>query len=111
MPIEFQYERVRAVAEGFEQRARFDHAVEFIAVQDQQTAAVGGLVDRLATNLDVAEHEAVVVAKDVVVVTRDVDDARAVPGLAENRADDVVVRLRPEERSAQTPTSMMSPTR
>jgi hypothetical protein len=60
-------------------------------------------MDRLETNLDVAEHHAVVVAKDAVVVAGNVDDARAVFGLAENRANDVVVRLRPEERFAEAP--------
>ena len=69
-------------------------------MQDQQAAAVGRLVDRLAADLDVAEHHAVVVAKHAVVIAGDVDDARAVLGLAEDRADDVVVRLRPEERLA-----------
>ena len=54
-------------------------------------------------DLDVAEHHAVVVAKHAVVIAGDVDDARALLGLAEDRADDVVVRLRPEERLAQAP--------
>ena len=36
-------------------------------------------------------------------IAGDVDDARAVLRLAEDRADDVVVRLRPEERLLQAP--------
>ena len=101
--IELQHRRVRAIAQRFEQRARLDDAVELVAVQDQQATAIGGLVNRLAQDLDVAEHHAVVVAEQVVVIARDVDDARAVLGLAEDRADDVVVGLRPEERLAQAP--------
>ena len=52
----------------------------------------------VTTDTDVTE-----VAELLVVIARHIDHARAVLGLAENRAQHVAVRLRPVDRAAQAP--------
>ena len=65
-------------------------------MDDQQPAAVGGLVDRLAADLDPAEIEAVERLAHLVMVAGDIDDARATLRALENPPDDVIMLGRPE---------------
>ena len=76
--------------------AALHHAVEFVAVQDQHAAAVGAPMDVFAVNFEVAEHGTVEFAKHFVVIAGDEDDLGAALGLAQNGAQHIVVRLRPE---------------
>ena len=69
------------------ERLGVDHeAVELVAVNDQQLAAVGGQVDRLGQDFDPAKVEADIVAESFVVTAGDIDDAGAVLGLFEDAA-------------------------
>ena len=78
------------------QPARALHdAVEQVAVDHQQAAAVGGGVDRLVADLDAAERMREEVARELVVVAGNEDDLRALARLAQDLLHDVVVRLRP----------------
>ena len=72
-------------------------------MDDEQFAAVGGLVDRLAADLDPAEIEAVERLHHLVMVARDIDDARAALGAFEHAPHDVIVLGRPEMALFQTP--------
>ena len=72
-------------------------------MHDEKAAPVRRFVQCLEADLDVAEHQPVVIAERPVVIAGNVDDPRAVLGLAENRADDVVMRLRPVETARQAP--------
>jgi hypothetical protein len=58
------------------------HQIEMVAVHDQVAAAVGTGVEGVLDHLDAAEMHAVIVAQELVVVARDVDDARALARLA-----------------------------
>ena len=57
----------------------------------------------LAADLDIADHDAGMIAEDTVVIAGDIDDPRAVFCLAEQGADDVVVRLRPDGTTSSCP--------
>ena len=69
--------------------------VELVAVHDEIALAVGRDVHRVAHDLDAAEAQADELARELVVVARHEDHARAVAHLAQQLLDDVVVRLRP----------------
>ena len=73
--------------------------VEFVAMQDQQFAPIGGDVDHLAADLDAAEIEAGELAEHLVMIARNVDDARAALGALHDAPDDVIMR-RSASRSA-----------
>ena len=79
------------------------HHVELVAVDDEQPAAVGGGMDVGVPHLDAAEVRAEVVAKELVVVARQVDHARAFPRLPQELLRHVVVRLRPIPGAPQPP--------
>ena len=72
-----------------------DHEVEHVAVHDEIAAAVGASMDRRLHHLDAAEMGAVIFAQELVVVARQVDDARALARLAQQFLHHVVVMLRP----------------
>ena len=72
-------------------------------MQDEEPAPIGGLVDRLPHELDAAENPAVVLAQGAIVVTRHVDDARALSSLVDDRAQHIVVRFRPIESALEAP--------
>ena len=76
--------------------AALDHAVELVAVQHQHAAAVGAHVNIFAMDFEVAEDGAVEFAKHFIVIAGDEDDLRAALGLAQDRAQHVVVSLGPE---------------
>src|SRR5690606_16201996 len=81
--------------------AAADDRIELIAVQDEQASPVGGRMDRFARDLDVAELHARERAQVVVVIARDVDDARAFAALLQNELQDFRVARRPVEIPAQ----------
>ena len=80
-----------------------DDAVEFVAMDDQQTASIGGLVNSLGFQLDAAEVQSGIIAEGLVMIARDVDDPRSVLRLLEHAADDVVVAWRPVPAFAELP--------
>ena len=80
-----------------------DHAVELVAVQDQQAAAVGGDVDGLVLDDDAPEAAEGEVAENLVVIAGDVDDAGPLAGLAQQFLDDVVVGLVPVPGALEAP--------
>ncbi len=98
-----QQDVVDIAAELGEPGAALDHAVEFVAVQHQHAPAVRARVDVFAMDLQVAEYRAVEIAEHFVVVARDEDHLGAALGLAEDRAQHVVVRLRPEHGLLHAP--------
>ena len=82
-----------------EPRAAFHDTVKFIAVQHQHAPAVGAFVDILAVNFQIAEHRTVELAKHLVMIAGDEDHLGAALGLAQDGAQHIVVRLRPEHAS------------
>ena len=91
------------VAEEGEPLGVEHHAVEVVAVEDQQPASVGGDVDRLEHQFDPAEIQPDIVAQRLVMIAGDVDDARAAVRLLEDAADDIVVARGPVPALAQLP--------
>ena len=94
---------VGGVAEQRQPARMLDHHVEHVAVHHQIAAAVGGLVDRRLRHLDAAEMRAVIIAQELVVIARQIDEAGALARLAQELLHDVVVRLRPIPARAQLP--------
>jgi hypothetical protein len=72
-------------------------------MHDQQLAPIHRAMHELAMDLEIAEHRAAEFAQVLVVIAGDVDDARALLGLAQDDAQHVVVFLRPEEALAHRP--------
>jgi len=101
--VGLEQEFVSAVPKEGEPLGIKHDAVELVAVQHQQAAAVRGLVHHLARNRDVAEGEAGIIAQHLVVVARHVDDMRAVLGHLENTTHDIVMPGRPVPALAQPP--------
>ena len=71
-----------------------DHTVEVVAVQDQELAAIGHHIFRLRKHIDAAEAHAAVVARCLVMVSRDIGDLAASADPGEPPLDHVVVALR-----------------
>ena len=80
-----------------------DDQIEDVAMNDQEPAAVGGFVDDAVDHLDAAEMHSDVVAQELVVIARNIDDARSLAALAQQFLDDVVVLLRPVPAAPQPP--------
>ena len=76
-------EVVGRIAEERQPARVLDHHVEHVAVHDQITAAVGGVVDRGLDHFDAAKMSAVIIAQEFVVIAGHVDDARALARLAQ----------------------------
>ena len=79
------------------------HAVELVAVDDEQPAPVGRLVDGVADHQDAAELVIEIAAQHVVMVARRQDHAGALAGLAQEFLDHVVMALRPVAGAAHPP--------
>jgi hypothetical protein len=54
-------------------------------------------VDSFAGDTDVSEDRAAVIPKKLVMIAGHVNHLRAAPGFSQNRAEDIIVRLRPEQ--------------
>jgi hypothetical protein len=101
--VERQRGLVGARADLREPRREADHAVELVAVEHQQAAAVGRVVHHLALHEDAAEGEPRELPRRVVVVAGDVDHLGALANLPEQLLHNVVVRLRPVPPLRQRP--------
>ena len=101
---------VGAVAQDGEELGIAQHAVELVAMDDQQLQPGRGHVDRLAADLDAGDLEGVRVlrrrqpgAEHFVVVAGDVGDRGAVLGHAQDGAEHAVVVGVPIPGLAQAP--------
>src|SRR3546814_19887101 len=72
-------------------------------MDDGQLAPVGGLVDRLAADLDPAEIEAGERLDHLVVIAGDIDDAGAALRALQHAPDDVIMLGRPEMPFLEAP--------
>ena len=75
-PVDDDRDVVGPVAEIGEPARIVDDRVELVAVDDQERAAVGGLVDVPVDDLDAAEMRALEGSQELVVIAGDIDDAR-----------------------------------
>ena len=96
--VDDQRGAVGAVAEDGQELGVAQHAVELVAVDDQQLQPGGRHVDRLAADLDAGDLEGVRVlrwrqpgAEHFVVVARNVGDRRPALGHAQDRAEHAVM--------------------
>ena len=71
------------------------HNVELVAMHDQKSPAVGGLVDDMVDHFDAAELHAEKFAGEFVVIAGNEHHARALAHLAQQFLHDVVMGLRP----------------
>src|SRR3546814_21172380 len=72
-------------------------------MDDEQLAPVGGLVDRLAADLDPAEIEAGERLDHLVMIAGDIDDAGAALRALQHAPDDVIMLGRPEMPFLEAP--------
>ncbi|MGY3290466.1 hypothetical protein ACVWWP_003533 [Bradyrhizobium sp. LM3.6] len=101
--IHLDREIVGLVAEMGEPACVLHHEVEDVAVDDEIALAVHAGVDGVLDDVDAAEMRAVIVAQELVVIARDVDDLGALARLAQKLLDQVVMRLRPMPARFQRP--------
>ncbi len=78
-------------------------AVEQIAVHDPEPLAVRGRVDRIFDDGDAAQVQPDELARQLIVIARDVNDLRALARAAQDLLHDIVVRLRPVPALLQLP--------
>ena len=78
-------------------------AVEVVAVDHQQAAAVGGLVDRVVPDAHAGERAADPLAQGFVVIAGQVDHLGAARRAPQQPVQDLVVLVRPEPALAQAP--------
>lgn len=86
---------VGAIAKEREPAGVTNHNVEFIAVKNEVALAVGRFVNGIATDFDVAEVHARVVAQTIVVVAWDEDDACSLARFPQQLLQHVIMALRP----------------
>ena len=79
------------------------HAIEQVAVDHQQAAAVGHGVDHLVGHLDAAEIQIEVVAQRLVMIARYIHHLRTLARLAQQLLHHIVMRLRPVPAFLQAP--------
>src|SRR5262245_38880832 len=103
MTVQPQNSVINSIAQQFEPSSALDDAIELVAMDDEQSLAIGGDVNRVLLDLEIAEHMTGVVAKNLVVIARNVDHARTAFCHRQKQPNDVVVFLRPEETSFKTP--------
>jgi hypothetical protein len=77
--------------------------VELVAVQDEQLAAVRGLVDCFAADFDAAEIQAGELAEHLVVIAGDIDDPRTALGALQHPPHHIVVRGGPVKAPLHAP--------
>ena len=103
MAVEPDGEVVSPVAQQREPAHVAYHRVELVAVQDEHRAAIGAAVNGFLLHFYAAEIGANIVAEELVVIARNVDDAGALADLAQQLLHHVVVALRPVPALAQAP--------
>ena len=79
-----------------------DNGVEFMAVHNEQSAAIRCFVNGIFLERD-ARVMPVESGEEFIVVADDVDDFRSLPAFAQEFLNDIVVFLRPVDASAQGP--------
>ena len=102
-PVDDDSKVVGTVAEIGQPAYRVDDPVELIAMDDEEAAAVGSLVQRPVGHDDAAEMGALEIPQELVMVAGDVNDAGALARLPEQLLDHVIVRLRPVPGPPQPP--------
>ena len=100
--IERKQELIANVASKRQPLHVLDNGVEFVAVYDQNSFAGRRDVDGVSLDVDVSVR-ATEVPDHLVVITRDIDDARAFACFAQNFLNDVVMGLRPVTAAAHRP--------
>ena len=100
--IQLQQKLIADIPDMGEPLRALDDGIEFMAVDDEQAATVGGGVNGAGLDGDVAEI-VVIRGDELVVIPRDVNKTRAFAGDAEELLDDVVMRLRPVKTTAEAP--------
>src|SRR5262249_29296657 len=101
--VHLDREVVGLVAEMGEPARVLHHEVEDIAVDHEIALAVDAGVDGVLHHVDAAEMRAVILAQELVVIARHVDDLGALARLAQHLLHEVVVRLRPVPIRLQRP--------
>jgi hypothetical protein len=102
-PVHLNGEIIGLVAEMGEPARVLHHEIEDVAVDDEIALAVDALMNGVFHHVDAAEMRAVIVAQELVVVARHVDDLGALARLAQHLLHEVVVRLRPVPARLQRP--------
>ncbi len=101
--VEAHQQVVADVADHCQPAVVARHLVELVAMQQQVAPAVGGDVDVLAPDFDVAEGNAVVFAHRLVVVAGDQHHALAVAGAAQDLLHHGVLRRGPMDAAIHRP--------
>src|SRR5262249_30450860 len=94
-PVQGQERGTADAAEPHGPAVAAGHAIEVVAVEDQQQPSVGRSMHRFARDHDVAELQIAEAAEVLVVVARDQRHDRPGVRLRQHRTDDVAVQLRP----------------
>ena len=79
------------------------HEIEDVAVNDEIAFSVDAFMDDVFHHVDATEMRAVIVAQELVVIARHVNDLGALARLAQHLLHEVVVRLRPVPAGLQRP--------
>jgi hypothetical protein len=79
------------------------HHIVLVAVHDQKASTIGGLMDGRVDDLNATHLHAEIVAQELIVIAREIDDARALAALAQQLLHHVIVRLRPVPALLQPP--------
>src|SRR5688572_16166203 len=100
--IEAEQKLVAKIAGEGEPARVLHHRVQLVAMNDENAPPIGGLVDGLFLDRDVAVVTAEL-ADEIVVVARDVNDARSFARFAQEFLNDVVMLLRPVNSAPHLP--------
>ncbi len=101
--IEPDQQVVSLVAEHRDPTMVARHLIENVAVNEQETPAVGGFVNQLINHFDLAENDAAVVAQSFVVVAGNKHHPLAMPRPTQQFLDDSVLCRRPVNAAAHRP--------
>ena len=101
-PITPHQQDITDVSQVREPAHILDDGVEFMAVHNEQSSAVGRFVNRIFLECD-ARVISVEGGEEFIVVPDDVDDLRSLAAFAQEFLNDVIVFLRPVDTPAQRP--------
>ena len=91
--VEEQQQIVGPVAQPVQQRPATAHrAIAFIAVRDQKAPAIGGDVNDLRDNLNLADPQAEIIPRHFIMIARHIDHPRSGPHLGQNGFQHLAVR-------------------
>lgn len=80
------------------------YTIKLISMDDEDAAAIGGGVNGAFKDLDLADDEARIISRKLIVVAGHKDYAGAFAGLTQQLLQHVIVRLRPKPPLSQPPT-------